>query len=451
MRKTLPFLLVTLFLAASVSAQWIEEPTGFATASRGINQIVITSHDNAWATAYNGSGSGSTNVRDFTRTTDGGATWVAGTVTAAPTNYSWSCLSAVDENTAWAMFYKNTSTATGGIYKTTDGGTSWTQQGAGVIFTTSSISFPDVLHFWDANTGVAVGDPVNNEFEIYYTSDGGATWTAPDAANIPDAILGEYGYTRVFAVSDDIFWFGTNNGRIFKTTDHGVTWSAVQVTGLTDLVQIDYKDENLGWAKYIDASSNVTFMRTTDGGATWTQVNPSGTMYKGDFCYVPQTDMTLVSTGVDFSLPDLGSSYSLDGGDTWVTIDDGIQYTSVNFYDNITGWAGGFNIDATTGGIFKYDGGFVATGIAPVATDYSFKLYPNPSDGLFYISFDAENNLPINIQITDAMGKLVMQTSYKDKSQLWLKSIDMRNFQNGVYFLKIENNGVETMRKLIVQ
>lgn len=451
MKKTLLTLFSISLLTAPVLAQWIEESTGFTTASRGINQIVITSHDNAWVTAYNGSGSGSANVRDFSRTTDGGNTWTAGTITVAPANYSWSCLAAIDENTAWAMFFKNTAAATGGIFKTTDGGATWTQQGAGVIFATANTSFPDVLHFWDENTGLAVGDPVSGEFEIYTTADGGTTWTAVSGANIPDPIAGEYGYTRVFAVSGDIFWFGTNKGRIFKTTDHGATWTVVQVTGLTDLIQIDYKDENLGWAKYLDASSNVTFMRTTDGGATWTQVNPSGTMYKGSFCYVPKTDMTLVSTGVDYTLPDIGSSYSLDGGDTWETIDDGIQYTTVKFYDNITGWAGGFNLDATTGGVFKYDGGFVATGIAPAAAAYKMNLYPNPSNGVFYLSFDAENNQPVNIQITDAMGKLVMKTSFKDKSQLWLKAIDMSGFSNGVYFLTVENNGYETMQKLIVQ
>jgi photosystem II stability/assembly factor-like uncharacterized protein len=453
MKKTVLFFFVSTLFYFSTFAQWIEQATGFSTASRGINQIVTTSQITAWVTAYNGSGSGSTNVRDFARTTDGGASWIAGTVTAAPTNFSWSCLAAIDENTAWAMFFKNTAAATGGIFKTTDGGLNWTQQGAGVIFATANTSFPDVLHFWDANTGLAVGDPVAGEFEIYTTADGGTTWTAVAGANIPDPIAGEYGYTRVFSVVEDIFWFGTNKGRIYKSTDKGATWSVVQVTGLIDLIEIDYKDENLGWARYLDASSNHTFMRTTDGGTTWTQVLPTGngTMHLGGLAYVPKTDMTLVSTGVDFNIGDLGSSYSLDGGDTWEDIDFENQYTTVNFYDNITGWAGGFNLDATTGGIFKYDGGFVATGITPAIADYKLKLYPNPSTGLFYLAFDAENNLPINVLVTDALGKVVLKMTYKDKSQLWLKSIDLTNYSPGVYFLKLENNGNETTQKLILQ
>ncbi len=101
--------------------------------------------------------------------------------------------------------------------------------------------------------------------------------------------------------------------------------------------------------------------------------------------------------------------------------------------------------------MFKYDGGFVATGITPAIADYKLKLYPNPSTGLFYLAFDAENNLPINVLVTDALGKVVLKMTYKDKSQLWLKSIDLTNYAPGVYFLKLENNGNETTQKLIVQ
>ena len=93
----------------------------------------------------------------------------------------------------------------------------------------------------------------------------------------------------------------------------------------------------------------------------------------------------------------------------------------------------------------------MATGITPAIADYKLKLYPNPSTGLFYLGFDAENNLPINVLVTDALGKVILKTEYKDKSQLWLKSVDLTNYAPGVYFLKLENNGNETTQKLIVQ
>ena len=135
MKKILLFLSATLF-SACVFAQWAEQATGFSTANRGVNQIVITSHENAWGTAFDGTGA-NTQIREYTRTTDGGNTWTAGIVSAAPSTYNWSCFAAIDENTAWAMFYKASTGSTGGIYKTIDGGTTWSQQGAGVIFNTA--------------------------------------------------------------------------------------------------------------------------------------------------------------------------------------------------------------------------------------------------------------------------------------------------------------------------
>jgi photosystem II stability/assembly factor-like uncharacterized protein len=380
-------------------------------------------------------------------------------VSAAPSTYAWSCFAAIDENTAWALFYKASTGSTGGVYKTTDGGGTWSQQGAGSIFNTAGASFPDVIYFWDANTGVAIGDPVNNEYEIYTTTDGGTTWTAVSGANIPDpSSSGEFGLTRSFAVRGNSLWFGTNAGRLFKTTDFGATWTVYSTGTTLAIVSLDFANETEGWAELSDPTSFVfnSIVRTTDGGNTWTDITPSGTFYNassnGGFSYVPFTANTLVASGVDDASASFGSAYSLDGGDSWIEIDNGVVHTAVSFYDNETGWSGGLNTSTTLGGIFKYTEVFQATGIPTGnSPNYEFNLYPNPSNGLFYISFDAENNLPINVQVTDAMGKIVFQKIYKDKSQLWLRSIDLRDFNSGVYFMKLENDGVETTQKLVIQ
>jgi hypothetical protein len=171
----------------------------------------------------------------------------------------------------------------------------------------------------------------------------------------------------------------------------------------------------------------------------------------GSFTYIPYTVQTLICTGIDFTNYDLGSSYSLDGGETWVEIDAEIQYGVVSFYSNTIGWSGGFNIDASTGGIFKYDDAFVATGIESIDPSAKFRLYPNPSNGLFYFSFEAANSEPIHISVTDQFGRIVFSNDYSDKSQTWLRSFDLRDFSKGIYFLDLENNGNHIQRKLVVQ
>ena len=295
---------------------------------------------------------------------------------------------------------------------------------------------------------------MNNEYEIHITSDGGTTWTAVSGANIPDPTSGEFGYTRSFAVRGNSLWFGTNAGRLFKTTDFGATWSVYSTGTSLGIITLDFANETEGWAELSDPTSFVfnSIVRTSDGGVTWTDITPSGTFYNGGIAYVPYTANTLVAAGFDEASASFGSAYSLDGGDSWIEIDNGVVHTSVSFYDNETGWSGGLNLSESSGGIFKYTDVFEATQVQTSASSrYKFNLYPNPSNGLFYISFVAENNLPINVQVTDAMGKVVFQKIYKDKSQLWLRSIDLTKCNRGVYFMKLVNDGVVTTKKLVIQ
>jgi len=431
-------------------AQWESQVTGF-NPSRGISQIVPVSQTVVWASGFDPA-SILNKCRDYCHTSDGGNTWTSATLTSAANASNWSCITAVDENNAWAMFNKTTG-AGGSVWHTSDGGTTWTQQGAGQIYA-GSTSFPDVMNFWDADTGVAVGDPLNGEFEIYTTVDGGATWTAVNGDSIPDPISGEYGFTRSIAVYKNVIWFGTNMGRLYKSTNRGLSWN-VYDTGLSSdgIYQIVFIDEENGYVELYDGTGAfVSLLRTTDGGNTWTDISPSANffVYYG-LCYVPKTTNTLVSAGYDPITFVYGSSYSLDGGDTWTTIDDSVIHLAVSFYDNITGWSGDVNSDVSTGGMWKYSSGFVATGVENSNTNFKFNLYPNPGDGLFYFSFDAQNTEPIHIIITDAMGKIVFNQDYKDKSQTWLRSIDLRHLSKGVYFLKMENNGQQTSRKLVIE
>lgn len=354
MKQLLLFTLL-LTVTAGSRAQWDNYATGFSN-NRGIHQILAPTSTALWATAFDAVGGLGAKCRDYCRSTDGGETWTALKLNEAAASANWSCMAAIDENTAWAALYKTTA-ALGWIWKTTDGGATWVQQGAGQVFA-GSTSFPDVIHFWDESRGVVIGDPLNGEFEIYTTSDGGTTWTLVDGANIPDPLSStEYGLTRCYAVSGATVWFGTFSGRVLKSTDYGATWSAYE-TGSNDVVQyVVFENENNGWIELADPNTfeYTGLLRTTDGGATWTDITPSSDYFASyGLCYVPKTSSVLVSSGFNYSTELFGSSYSLDGGTTWTTIDEDVIHTAVKFYDNITGWSGDVNLDAYTGGMWKY-------------------------------------------------------------------------------------------------
>lgn len=442
MKKTVLTLLAVAAFGAHAMAQgsafWTPQASGFAAPSRGIRDIDITSATNAWAITYDGSGAQAA-TQDFTRTTNGGTTWTAGTIPNA-TSYAFSNISAVDANNAWVAMYNDVSGSGGRIYKTTDGGVTWTQQATTAW--ANANSFLNIVHMFDANNGWAQGDPINGEFEMYTTTNGGTTWTAVPGANIPNPTSGEFGTVDVYTtVGNNIIYFGTNKGRIFKSTDAGVTWTLGGNTTLTAIEDIAFKDANNG---LITQGSDL--MKTSDGGLTWTPVTYTGMLYGNDLKYVPGTGNTYVSTGAATGFS--GSSYSTNGGLTWVDYDNGFQRTALDFFSPTVGYAGGFNQDAVTNGMFKFTG-TVINGVNNSEFSKAVSVYPNPSNGVFAIEMPATTGEAL-INVTDALGRVVYNKTEK-LNGAYNGQINLSNLGKGVYMLNIKTGENISMRKLIVE
>ncbi|MFM7824342.1 MAG: WD40/YVTN/BNR-like repeat-containing protein, partial [Bacteroidota bacterium] len=158
MKRTLLSLLCFVLSISGAMAQggtWVSQATGFPNTSTGVFNISVVDQNVVWISSYDGSGS-NLNFRDYSVTIDGGATWIPGVV-PAPAGHAWSQIFGLNDQVAWAVMYNATAGSGGGIWKTTDGGVTWNQQGAGQIFNTAGVSFPNVVHFWDANNGFCMG------------------------------------------------------------------------------------------------------------------------------------------------------------------------------------------------------------------------------------------------------------------------------------------------------
>ncbi|MCX7954018.1 MAG: S8 family serine peptidase [Bacteroidales bacterium] len=407
---------------------WIEQASGFSTMYRGVYSISIVNENVAWATAVDGT-TGSP-VNEFTRTTNGGDLWVAGNI-PAPSTLAPAHICAISDQKAWvAMYPKNG--GGGKIYYTQDGGQTWNIQNSSTMFSNSA-SFLNVVHFWNENEGFCMGDPVNNVFEIYYTTDGGNTWVP--VTNLPSPLSGEYGYTGVYDVYNNTVWFGTNKGRIFKSTDKGHTWQ-VYTTGLTDIAKVTFNDETNGIVQQIvynnssGAITSLTMKVTHDGGQTWTTVTPSGPFWKSDICAVPGVPGKYFSVGTNGAASGsatYGSSYSLDYGATWNPIDSGVQYISVEFLNNNVGWAGGFCLNSTTSGIFKWDSG---SNVLFNNKNSEIRIFPNPVNN--YLKIEAENNIK-KIEVYNYVGKILYDYQINEEKAI----LNLSKLSSGFYFVKI--------------
>lgn len=436
-----------LIAYTSASAQyWSTQNSGFATASRGISGLEVYDANTVWAFAYDGaSSSSSTNVQEFTKTSNGGTTWTAGNINLGNPALHITNISGVSATTAWVAAFDNTA-GMGGVWKTSDGGTTWVNQ---KMLNTPDESWTNYVHFFDANNGVVGGDPESGYFEVYTTSNGGTTWTRVPSANIPAPLTNEYGYNGGYYSVGDAIFFYTGKGRIYKSVNKGLNWTALATnTIISDFGSatvngdMTWSDANKGMIMRKTFSgttpTGLTLHRTLDGGATWSTVTATGITAANkinDFTYVPGTDI-LVATSPDQTAG--GSWKSLDNGATWTALDTAVQHLSVKCANATTCYSGNFNSSATVGGMFKST---QTLGVNNSKIELkNISIYPNPTKG----------------EITVQSGKKVKATSVYDFSGKVLlqnasSKIDISSFAKGTYLLKIDFTDGSSLTEKVVK
>lgn len=406
---------ITVYVEAS--GAWILQNSNFDAGSTGINYLSIVDENIVWGTAFDGSGNG-INIQKFTKTTNGGDSWEYSEIDIGNTELGISMIHALDGQTAWLVAYPRGANQIGGIFKTTDGGLTWSRQDSANY--DSSSSFANVVYFWDENVGFAQGDPLSTEFELYVTNDGGDNWNAVPGSSIPNPLGGEYGYTRQIEVVDDNVWFSTNNGRIYHSVDRGNNWTVYQ-SPISDFGSAEVNG-NLSFADsqngvIIDNSGNV--YRSTNAGASWTQISTTGPVYTSGLCFIEGTN-TIFSTGG-------GSSFSNDGGYSWNPIDT-TTHLYVDFHDENTGWSGGWTQETgfiTVGGVWKWED--FSLDIDEIIDLNELKYFPNPTSGILNISYSGD----LIISVFDINGRKLLLTENK--------TVNFTEFNNGIYIVKVKD------------
>lgn len=382
-----------LFGSFEISAQhWSQQNTNMAGSYTCVTQVSIVDSNIIWVNGANGSGHGRF-IQAMSRTKDKGATWSPGSYTGFGANVRAVVLCGVSYYKAFCVAF-DTASVMGSFWKTIDGGASWTTV-SGVLNNGTS-SFADGVYFWDHGKGFCYGDPVNNHFEIYITSDSGTTWTSVDTTHIPVSVAGEYGYNGASCasiVAGGIGFFVTNHGRVFKTLDYGATWTLTPIAPYNTVAGGGIYASNANYVItgcYPSSASTVkNWKYTSNGGTIWDTLNASGNFYQYQLCYVPGTPNMFVATSPSTLR---GVGYSNDGGLTWTDFTDttylqpggsNIQCLGVGFYNNEMGWVGNFN--QAYNSILKYSSlSAVASAIPTTICSGSSQLDVNVSGGTSY-------------------------------------------------------------------
>lgn len=485
MKKSI-LILSLLGAAASAKAQapvtlgpWVQgNLTNVVSGAPGyqVLQVSTVSSTVAWSLAKENTATGTANY--FFKTNNAAGTEFNFDQISAPGSnaaYESANISAVSGTTAIAGKYGGN--GGGEILRTTNGGTSWTKTTATSDFTAGG-GFLDFVHMFDANEGVAVGDPVGGYFEIRRTTNGGASWTRIASTPVLVPFAGEAALVRSFCTLGNTIWFGGASGgateqeRIFKSTDRGLTWTVSAPTPLTENIsKIAFKDPLNGIAYNLKGTTAITavnLIRTSDGGATWQTITPTNTA-TGSF-FISDIDAVngrYYSVGSRFprttpsTTADFGTSYSVDGV-TWRNLSNidmlqndhnliAIDVIANGTATGATGYAGSFTDANGVGGMYRAAN--IVTATRDGALQTALTAFPNPSaTGVFNVDLGSTLKAGAQLTVVDALGRVVKSQNLSAAAVGARNlSLDLSTEKAGVYTLQIQTaDGIAT-RKLVVE
>jgi len=81
----------------------------------------------------------------------------------------------------------------------------------------------------------------------------------------------------------------------------------------------------------------------------------------------------------------------------------------------------------------------------------NLNIYPNPTRGIFNISFISEEVNNFEITIVDAFGKLVLHEDKKDFIGEYTKIVDLSNYPKGIYMLQIKTEDSFVSKRIVLQ
>ena len=226
----------------------------------------------------------------------------------------------------------------GGVWKTTNAGTSWTpvfddQPSYSIGDIAIDPSDPDIV--W-AGTGENVsGRHVAWGDGVYRSRDGGRTWRHMGLAasdHIGRILVDPRDGNTVFVAAEGPLWSPGGERGLYRTDDGGTTWQAVltvdENTGVTD-VEFDPVDPEIMYAATYGRRRTVWSLlaggpgsgihKSTDGGRTWRRVTtglPGGDMGKIGIDVSP-ADRNVVYATIEAGPGERGFYRSTDRGESW--------------------------------------------------------------------------------------------------------------------------------------
>lgn len=218
------------------------------------------------------------------------------------------------------------------IFKSTNGGLTFTSASTGITESNNSSSAP-------FNTGITTWEGAANadtvftwsNTKVYKSTNYAGSWTAMGTTGLPTTSF----YIRGVGVATsnvNVVGLVANGGRVFVTTNGGTNWTAAGTlpNNGSSLSKIAFDPTNPAIIYVTSVAADATkshIWKSTDSGATWTAIDGAGLPAGApvNTVKVDPNSSSTVYVGTHF-----GVYRSVDGGATWARFGTGMPLVNVD-------------------------------------------------------------------------------------------------------------------------
>jgi photosystem II stability/assembly factor-like uncharacterized protein len=206
------------------------------------------------------------------------------------------------------------------LFKSVDGGTSWSQILSGINPNDPSNFIIPLIMSPSNHTELFTATD-----RVYRTTNGGASWTPISPAldgTTPISIL------AVAPSNDNVIYAGDNAGNVFVTTNGGTSWTGGAVPGSTGGmvrgIAVNPHSAStvyVSFANFANGSGHHVF-KSTNGGTSWTDISKQ-------LPNIPFSSLLFIKDDL-VAGSDAGLFVSENGGSTWWRIDSGLPNAAID-------------------------------------------------------------------------------------------------------------------------
>ncbi|HEX2786788.1 MAG TPA: T9SS type A sorting domain-containing protein [Ignavibacteria bacterium] len=348
--------------------------------------------------------------------------------------------------------YVYASSQSGGLGRSTNGGSSFLGATSGLDLTYTNWMTPYVM---DKNNPQIL---YCGTYKIFKTTNRMQSWTAisPDLTNGHVQNLGTITTVDVSKSNPNVIYCGTDDANVWVTQNSGTNWTKIN-NGLpyrwVTRVAVHPDSANVCYVTLsgykVDSTGSHIF-RTTNFGTNWTSV-------RGNLPDAPINDVIIDPnfTGTLFIGTDINVMVSTNWGTTWSVLAQGIpsnvpchDLTLHNPTRKLVVWTHGRSAFQITLPVVLN----TENSASEIPNSYELKQnYPNPFNPSTNLEFQIPKTELVKLTVYDISGKVIANLINKNLNQgTYRVQFNGNNLSSGVYFYKLTAGDFSQTRSMVL-